>query len=88
MKRIVFASYFLLSVMAVWGIHTIHAAPLGYIDPNTGGMLAGILVAAFTFLSGFIFFFSSRIKMTLARMRRSVREQGEQPTEETNQENS
>lgn len=87
MKRIALASYFLFALMAVAGLHTAFAAPVAYIDPNTGGMLAGMLVAAFTFLSGFVFFFSSRIKMMFARMRRSTNEPIEETNEETTNEN-
>lgn len=82
MKRIAAAFYFLLAFVCFIGVHSAYAAPLGYIDPNTGGMLAGILVAGFTFLSGFIFFFSSRIKMMFARMRRSANEEGDEESEE------
>lgn len=85
MKRVAIAVYFLLAFVCITGIHSVYAAPLGYIDPNTGGMLAGILVAGFTFLSGFVFFFSSRIKMFFARLRRSASEEGdEESAEETN----
>ncbi len=87
MKRIALASYFLFALMAVAGLHTAFAAPVAYIDPNTGGMLAGMLVAAFTFLSGFVFFFSSRIKMMFARMRRSADEQTEETNEDATREN-
>lgn len=54
---------------------------LAYIDPNSGGMLFQLLAAAFVFLSGIIFFFSSQIKMTVARLRRYWRERrGEAPS--------
>ena len=44
-----------------------------YIDPNTGGMVFQVLAIAFTFLSGILLFFSSRIRMTLARFSRRLR---------------
>lgn len=47
---------------------------LAYIDPNSGGALFQLLAAAFVFLSGIIFFFSSQIKMMVARLRRYWRE--------------
>ena len=49
------------------------SAPEAYIDPNTGGMLFQVLAIVFTFLSGFMLFFSARIRMTLARFSRRVR---------------
>jgi len=45
-----------------------------YIDPNTGGLLFQVLAVIFTLLSGFLFFFSNRIKMGFARLRRVIRE--------------
>lgn len=74
MKRIFFSAFFLLSFIGIVGTNAVYAAPTTYIDPNTGGMLFQILAVAFTLLSGVIFFFSSRIKMTFARMMRFLRE--------------
>ncbi len=65
---------FLVSFLIVFDVNAVYAAPSSYIDPNTGGMLFQILAVAFTLLSGFIFFFSSRIKMAFARLMRFVRE--------------
>jgi hypothetical protein len=45
-----------------------------YIDPNSGGLLFQLLAAAFVLLSGLFFFFSSQVKMMLARLRRFVKE--------------
>jgi hypothetical protein len=45
----------------------------GYIDPSSGGMLFQILAVAFGLISGLILFFSSRIKMGIARLMRKVR---------------
>lgn len=44
---------------------------MGYIDPNTGGMLFQILAAAFTLITGAALFFSSRIRAWLGRLRRA-----------------
>jgi hypothetical protein len=46
---------------------------LSYIDPNTGGMLFQMLAVLFGLLSGLLFFFSGRIKLLIARFRRSTR---------------
>ncbi len=46
---------------------------LGYIDPNTGGMLFQLLAILFAFSSAIIFFFSRKIRMGLARVTRFVR---------------
>jgi hypothetical protein len=45
-----------------------------YIDPNTGGMLFQILAVAFAALSGLVLFFSGKIRMFFAKLRRRVRE--------------
>jgi len=50
------------------------ASILAYIDPNSGGLLFQLLAAAFVLLSGLFFFFSSQVKMMLARLRRFVKE--------------
>ena len=47
---------------------------LAYIDPNSGGLLFQLLAAAFVLLSGTFFFFSSQIKMGIARLRRYFKE--------------
>lgn len=51
---------------------------LAYIDPNTGGMLFQILAVAFGLISGFLLFFSGRIKLMWARFRRSARGEDEE----------
>ena len=59
-----------------------------YIDPNTGGMLFQVLAVLFGVISGTVLIFSSRIKMGLSKLRRSIRERssdsqtGEAGTEE------
>jgi uncharacterized iron-regulated membrane protein len=47
---------------------------MGYIDPNTGGLLFQALAAAFAVLSGFVLLFSRQIRAALARARRVRRE--------------
>lgn len=46
---------------------------LGYIDPNTGGMLFQILAVAFALSSGLVLFFSRQIRVGVARISRVVR---------------
>ena len=50
---------------------------LSYIDPNTGGMLFQVLAVLFGLLSGLLFFFSGRIKMLIAKFKRSNHEEFE-----------
>jgi hypothetical protein len=45
-----------------------------YIDPNTGGMLFQVLAVVFAALSGFVLFFSGKIRMFFAKLRRRLRE--------------
>ena len=45
-----------------------------YIDPNSGGMLFQILAVTFGILSGTILVFGSKIKMGIAKFRRSMRQ--------------
>jgi len=52
---------------------------LAYIDPNIGGMLFQVLVAAFAFLSGLALLFSRHIRMAFARIMRFLRSQREEP---------
>ncbi len=49
-----------------------------YIDPNSGGMLFQILVVIFGVLSGAVLMFSSRIKMGIAKLRRTLRKKNEE----------
>ncbi|NOH03353.1 MAG: hypothetical protein HND47_16025 [Chloroflexi bacterium] len=44
-----------------------------YIDPGSGGMLFQILAVVFTVISGTVLMFSSKIKMGIAKLRRSMR---------------
>lgn len=48
-----------------------------YIDPNTGGVLAQVLIGAFVAISGVFFVFSRRIRETIARLRRRTRKDEE-----------
>ncbi|HEY61542.1 hypothetical protein B5M50_05605 [candidate division KSB1 bacterium 4484_219] len=50
-----------------------------YIDPNTGGMLFQILAVLFGVISGLLLLFSSKIKMGIAKIRRSIREKRGNP---------
>ena len=60
-----------------------------YIDPNTGGMLFQVLAVLFGVISGTVLIFSSRIKMGLSKLRRSIRERsGQDHTGESSAEDS
>ena len=48
-----------------------------YIDPNTGGVLFQTLAILFGVFSGVVLLFSSRIKMGIAKLRRSMRKDSE-----------
>jgi hypothetical protein len=48
-----------------------------YIDPNTGGILFQTLAVLFGVISGTILLFSSRIKMGIAKLRRTLRKDSE-----------
>lgn len=50
-----------------------------YIDPNTGGMLFQILAVTFGVISGMVLLFSSKIKMGIAKLRRNMRKESEEP---------
>jgi uncharacterized YccA/Bax inhibitor family protein len=47
-----------------------------YIDPNSGGMLFQVLLVIFGLFSGMVLVFSSKIKMGIAKLRRTFREKG------------
>ncbi len=55
-----------------------------YIDPNSGGMLFQILAVTFGILSGTILMFGSKIKMGIAKFRRSQRQKREENTASDN----
>jgi hypothetical protein len=49
-----------------------------YIDPNTGGVLFQTLAILFGVFSGVVLLFSSKIKMGIAKLRRSLRKESEE----------
>lgn len=49
-----------------------------YIDPNTGGILFQTLAVLFGVFSGVVLLFSSRIKMGIAKLRRSMRKESDE----------
>jgi len=55
-----------------------------YIDPNSGGLIFQVLILMFGVISGAVLIFSSRIKMGISRLRRSLREKKDQ-NEHSNQ---
>ncbi len=56
-----------LLIALIASIQAAYAAPRGYIDPSTGGMLFQVLAVVVTMASGLIFLFSNRIKMLFNR---------------------
>lgn len=48
-----------------------------YIDPSSGGMLFQIFAVVFGLVSGTVLMFGSRIKMSIAKFRRSLRQKNE-----------
>jgi hypothetical protein len=56
-----------LAIALIISSQAAHAAPRGYIDPNTGGMLFQVLAVIVTMASSLIFLFSNRIKMFFNR---------------------
>lgn len=56
-----------------------------YIDPSSGGLLVQILVVMFGVVSGAVLLFAGRIRMAIAKLRRSFREKSgkEDASEET-----
>jgi hypothetical protein len=49
---------------------------MGYIDPNTGGMLFQVLATGFALITGGVLLFARQIKAGFARVRRYFRERG------------
>ena len=45
-----------------------------YIDPNSGGLIFQVLVVMFGVISGAVLIFSSKIKMGISKIQRSIRE--------------
>lgn len=69
MKQIIIKSILLALMVSVVGARPAFA----YVDPNTGGMLFQLLAVIFAFFSAILLFFSSYIKMALARVKRFLR---------------
>lgn len=69
MKRLIVSTLFVLS-LALLSVGQTFAAPLAYIDPNTGGMIAQMLLVALAGLSGVFYFFKNRIVMFFNRLMR------------------
>lgn len=63
-------------------VTTLRRLATRYIDPNTGGMLFQMLAVLFGLLTGALLFFSSRIRMAIARVRRFIRERRGKNVEE------
>ena len=49
-----------------------------YIDPSSGGLLFQVLLIVFGVISGAVLVFSSKIKMTFAKLMRSFHEKSKQ----------
>ncbi len=75
MKNIILKAGFFALILSFLAARPAQAA---YIDPNTGGMLFQILAVAIGLFSGFILFFSSRIKKAFFRGMRYLRGQEEE----------
>ena len=56
-----------------------------YIDPNSGGLIFQVLVVMFGVISGAVLLFSSKIKMGISKLQRTIREKlrKDETTEET-----
>jgi len=52
-----------------------------YIDPNTGGMLFQVLAAAFVAISGVVLVFGSKIRQSIASLRRRMRKDKDEDSE-------
>ena len=69
MKRIIVSTLFVLLLTFITAGQTF-AAPMAYIDPNTGGLIAQFLLVALAGLSGVFYFFKHRIVMYFKRLTR------------------
>ncbi len=56
-----------VAIALITGVQAAFAAPKGYIDPSTGGMLFQVLAVIVTMASGLVFLFSNKIKMLFRR---------------------
>ena len=52
-----------------------------YIDPNTGGIVAQMLIAILAGATGFLLIFSRKIREAFAKMRRGSKPQDEEKKE-------
>lgn len=69
MKRLIVSIFFVLA-LALVSVGQTFAAPLGYIDPATGGMIAQILLVILAGLSSVFYFFKNRIIMFYKKLTR------------------
>lgn len=53
-----------------------------YIDPNTGGMLFQVLATFLALFSGLVLLFSGKIRASIARLRRSMRNEANEDEQE------
>ena len=67
MKRIIVSTLLFVSLILTV-TSSVFAAPVGYIDPNTGGMIAQFLMVILAGLSGFFYVFKNRIVMFWNRL--------------------
>jgi hypothetical protein len=70
------AIVFLMS-LAVYG-----TAQAAYIDPNTGGILFQILAVMIGVISGFLLLFSSQVKKAFYKIKRSLRGEKSEPSDD------
>lgn len=67
MKRIIVSTLFFVTLFLTLTSSAL-AAPVAYIDPNTGGMIAQSLMVILAGLSGFFYLFKNRIVMLWNRL--------------------
>ena len=69
MKRFTVSIFFVVA-LALVSVGQTFAAPMGYIDPATGGMIAQILLVILAALSSVFYFFKNRIVMYYKKLTR------------------
>ena len=90
MKRLIVSTLFVLT-LALVSVGQTFAAPMGYIDPATGGMIAQILLVILAGLSSVFYFFKNRIVMFFKKLTRQPIEEpamAEQPAEAATEQNA
>ncbi len=90
MKRLTVSTLFVLT-LALVSVGQTFAAPMGYIDPATGGMIAQILLVILAGLSSVFYFFKNRIVMFFKKLTRQPIEEpamAEQPAEAATEQNA